>query len=282
LAALEKMLKEAGKKADEAELFYCEEERTEMRSVLGKIESCDYNHSNGFGLRVIKKGRIGFSYFSEEKDFSRALKSALQSAGFSKKLGAGFPEKSAYRIPKGLYSDEIKRMNEDVLLGYLVSMIDAFKGLEAHSVQNLVAKSSESSVLANTSGVFYEDEKNVLDAVSVAQFEKCVSSCAKVARSDLGFAGIAERSAFLAKKFSGAKPLKGEMDVILHPKAASDIFAGIFPDSVDGEEVFRKQSPFSEKLGKQVASSGISIYDNPLIDAGVSSFGCDEEGTPAR
>ena len=61
------------------------------RNSLDKIEVCKKSNSHGFGVRVVKDGSIGFSFYSEEKDKEAAIKRAVKSARLSPVENYSFP-----------------------------------------------------------------------------------------------------------------------------------------------------------------------------------------------
>ncbi|MEM0372428.1 MAG: TldD/PmbA family protein [archaeon] len=271
-------LREAEKHCDEAELFFSSSNSLLFKTVLDRVESFDSSSTSGYAIRVLKKGGVGFSYFTDEKMFGAALKSALSSAKFSG-VKFNFPESSGYQHVKGLYSKKLASKKEEIA-DEVIGMTE-IKG-RSHSNQNFVSYSEERSRIINSNGVDFECRENQLSATSSAQFKECVSSFSFSAREHFCLQEVSQKAGEYAEKFQGGRRVSGEYDIVLHPSVALSLILEILEVAVNGEEAFRKQSYFSGKLGKKVASDSFSLYDNPLRAGGIMSFACDDEGVPAE
>lgn len=73
----------------------------------------------------------------------------------------------------------------------------------------------------------------------------------------------------------------GKHQVLFAPDAVNDIL-GIIQASVNGTSVFKKVSPFGDKVGQQVMDSRVSIFDDSTVDGLPSSMPFDDEGTPSQ
>jgi len=80
----------------------------------------------------------------------------------------------------------------------------------------------------------------------------------------------------------GAKPVATcEVPVIFDPDAARGIL-GLLAGCVMGSSIWRKASYLADREGTQVASSLVTIVDDPLIPRGPGSRPFDGEGLPSR
>lgn len=282
MVELEDLLKKALKKADEVEIYKQSRERLSSKSTLDKIESLSSKIFSGFSVRVIKNGRLGFSYFSDEKDFDNALKNAIYSSKFSKRLRMNLPKKQRYTKVKGLYDKKIKNLTEIEPRDILIDMLDESKKHKAHSVQNFITLTTDEVEMINSSKASYNKKETFMNIFASSQFKESQSYVSKASRKLIDGIEPARKSLILAEKFAGAKPTKGEYDIILHPVVVTSLFSQVFEPSIDGEEVFRKQSYFTDKLGKRIVNEDITIYDDPTIPAGLDSDFCDDEGIKTK
>lgn len=276
---LDGMLREAMKKADQAEVYFENSEGLLLKSVLDKIESVDSRSTSGYSLRVIKDGRLGFSFFSSASEFKKALENALYSAKFSRKLNMSFPQKQKYSKVRGLYSKKLEEITEDELSDILLNMIDASKKYRAHPTENFISLRISEYLMINSNGGGFKDKYTFLYALSASQYKESTSGAYNSLRKMFDIEKIAERSSILAEKFAGAKPTKGEYDIILHPNVVIGLLGQVFEGAIDGEEIFRKNSYFADKINKKVANENVTIYDDPEIPYGPASDYCDTEGT---
>lgn len=276
---LEVFLNKALKKADEAEIYSQSSRETSFSTVLDKIEAVDSSYTVGYSLRVIKDGRLGFSFFTKPLQFDNALKDALYSAKFAKKLNMSFPERQKHKKVRGLWSRKLLDTMESDLSRMVLDMLDSAKEHKAHPVQGGLSLTYSNVSMLNSKNLSYEKKETSIGASLQSQFKESQSYYFDLSRKSVDVKKIADRSSILAEKFANAKPTRGEFDVLLHPAEVSSFLAQVLIPSLDGEDVFRKKSFFVGKLGEVVANEKISIYDDPEIPYGVNSDFCDDEGT---
>ncbi len=87
----QKLLEQARKKADAAEVLYDEAESAGVRFQDNQLKSVSGSSSSGVGLRVIHRGRLGFSCTNDFHAVDRLIANALDSAGFGQEARFQFP-----------------------------------------------------------------------------------------------------------------------------------------------------------------------------------------------
>lgn len=279
---MEKMVKEAGKKADAAELYHEAGRTSLLKSVLERVESCDVYFGEGWSLRAVKNGRVGFAYFSSRDQFPRALKAALRSAKHSKKTGIELPGRRGYPQVLGLYDRDVGSLSDDEMLDLLLSSVDTVKKTKSSPIQSFLSRSLDFSEGLNTNGCGWRSEETYFETSCIAQYRESRAYDHRTSHSVFDVSAVAERAGILAYRGAGAKPVRGEFEIVLHPYVVMDLFGEILLPAVSGERVFRKQSFLAGKLGERIMGEGITIYDDPLISGGNFSCSCDDEGVRSR
>lgn len=283
MAELEGFIKKALKVADEAEIYYEVNSDVLFRSVLDRIENCSQSVFEGWSLRVIKDGRLGFAYFTSPSGFDQALETAMHVAKFAQKLDVHFPKKQKLTRVKGLFNEELAKADEEFLSKALLETVDVVKdGYKARSVQNYVSKSVAIYEVCNSAGNHVKKRDALFEASAISQYKEARGYDFKISRKIFDPVPIAKRSAQLAELLAGGKPVKGNFEIILHPIAAMQLIGEILAPAIDGENVFSGQSPWDDKLGETVASEKISVWDDPTLAEGAVSCEADDEGLPAR
>lgn len=79
------------------------------------------------------------------------------------------------------------------------------------------------------------------------------------------------------RRLNARKAKTGTVDVVLDPRVARGI-AGHLAGAINGASVARKTSFLRDKMGKQVASAGITVTDEPMMVRGQASRPFDGEG----
>ena len=85
-----------------------------------------------------------------------------------------------------------------------------------------------------------------------------------------------------AKKSAQAVPFRGRRvgDTVLTPANFAEMLLTSVGHAIDGENVHRKRSAWANKIGETVASSMVTILDDPGDERGILSSSIDDEGTP--
>ncbi|NLO73921.1 MAG: TldD/PmbA family protein [candidate division WS1 bacterium] len=94
--------------------------------------------------------------------------------------------------------------------------------------------------------------------------------------------GVARTAAETALSYLGARPLRtATMPVILGPEAADALFTRLI-SAANAESIQRHRSFLVDKEGQPVASELLTLREEPLIPAGLSSAATDGEGLPKQ
>lgn len=90
------------------------------------------------------------------------------------------------------------------------------------------------------------------------------------------------KAAETAVSLLGGTALKTGKYNILFDSGTAAQFLELISEMCDAESVIKHMSLFEEKMGKNVASSVLTIWDDPLYKSGLGSYHFDDEGTKAR
>ncbi len=103
-----------------------------------------------------------------------------------------------------------------------------------------------------------------------------------------GFSGlenpedIGRRAAERAIRRLGAVKVETQrVPVIFEPRTARSLLGNVF-EAVEGRSVYRRSSFLAEKLGQQVASTGVTVIDDGTMPGLFGSSPFDDEGVPTR
>ncbi|MCK4308534.1 MAG: hypothetical protein KAW42_00950, partial [Candidatus Atribacteria bacterium] len=91
---MEKLLQQACKKVDSAELFRVKSKTIPVNFEVNRLKSIDISESEAKALRVINKGRIGFSSFTGSEDFDLMVEKAVATSEFGSEASFNFPEET--------------------------------------------------------------------------------------------------------------------------------------------------------------------------------------------
>jgi PmbA protein len=217
-----------------------------------------------------------------------AARRAVSAAGLAE------PDPDFVRLPspedfeevEGLSDPEIESLGVPRLIDVVLAEVAAARAVDARfTVQASGSVGSGRSAFANSCGVRHERSSTsircsvfptIKDGDEVGSFVDF-----DYARRMCEFApqGIGRSAAEEACRFLGARPAPTKtLPVVLGPLAAYGFLSAVV-GAAGGEDIQRGRSFLVGKLGEQIASELITLTDDGLIPAGMSSGPLDGEGS---
>ena len=280
---------------DDGELFleYCQNENITFDD--GHIRGSSFENSKGFGFRALCGEIIGYSHSSDlnEKSIINAIKKITTvKKGYKGRIGD-----QIIKTNQSLYSNK----NELPLIPY-ERKVSTLKEIDKY------ARNLNSNVKQVSAGLSAEWQ-----AIQIIKNDGYVTSdirplirlnisivVEKDGRMEVGSYGTGGRGSylhFLKKeiwKNSVDEALRqalvnldsidtpgGEMPVVLGPGWPGILLHEAIGHGLEGDFNRKKTSAFSELMGKQVASSGVTVVDDGTIPDRRGSLTIDDEGTPS-
>ncbi|MCZ2846144.1 MAG: hypothetical protein O2U61_06595, partial [Candidatus Bathyarchaeota archaeon] len=126
---MERLIKKIKEKVDSAELFRLKSKTVPVTFEVGKLKSIDIADYEGQALRVINKGKIGFSSTAGGNEFDSIIEKAIATSEFGIKAGFDFPEKIKPEVENELkiYDSKIKDKNVTEMIKIGEEMIERIK-----------------------------------------------------------------------------------------------------------------------------------------------------------
>jgi len=278
---------------DEAEAFLVSNKVLTVRLVNNAVFESKGVHDIGVGLRVIKGSMLGFSSTADlsKRSLERLVEAAAATAR-ARKLTFKYSFPKPGKVPKvsGVYDKRLAELPSERAVELAYGMVDASlayskKVVDNAGVLNLVNYETlvlnSHGVSAENCGTFFETS---LSATAKSGKDVSEGSDATAGRSlkELKPKTVGEKTAEMAVSGLKAQRLKEDTyTVILDYEPAHSIIGYV---SMLVSPLFAKTfSPLLlGKIGKRVASSQMTLVDDPLMPNGVSSAPVDDEGTPSK
>lgn len=262
------------------EVFYSEGSASSLTFSGAEIKSKESSRESGYGIRVQKDGRLGFSYCEKEDGLPKTAELAARISRFSPKTKFQFSPKSKY--PRLRTQDpKLKTIEEKELKDILVQVRD---GVERHAkkARVILSAGSEKIGLETSEGFRGEYDSTSMSVYAEGMKEDGFGFAYEESISMIDdFVAIGETAGRMAKEMSGAKKLKkGEYPVVFELTALDELL-GILLPSFSGDWKRKKTSVLHDKIGKRMFDENLSIYDDPLsLASDARPF--DDEGTRSR
>jgi len=300
---------------DFAEVFIEEKKTISISCEENKIEVVSSGTDSGAGLRLISKGETFYASTSELTKESLLKTAKALSAGMSsraKKINIHLkPARTdvSFQIREPFanaqepcfthFVHKIKRPPSEVKIEEKVRIVK-----EANSIARSIDKrikqvmvgygdSVRKIIIANSNGTLAEDERiQLLFSVTVVVKEKGILQTGTETKG--GFIGwevfdefspekIATRAARRAiLMLKAQKAPAGEMTVVLSSSAGGTMIHEAIGHGLEADIIQKGASKYCGKIGKRIASSLITVIDDPTLPNKRGSYRFDDEGNPSQ
>ncbi len=246
-------------------------------------ETKEFSASEGYSIRVLKGKRLGFAYFAKGGDAKGAIRTALALSKFSNLTDFSFPEKK--RFPKlETFDKNVAGLGEEKAAGMLAELAGPIEKPVKVAKAGLDSGVGEIE-LENSSGLSASRSSTHISCFAHCTCKKSSGSSFRDSRFlDFRPEEVGKEASERAVETSSAKPVKtGRFPAVLEAEALSSLFYSLLLPSFHGERAYRKISQLHDKLGQGIASGGLSLADNPLLNGPGSShfdgegIGCKEK-----
>jgi PmbA protein len=294
--------------AGDAEAYAVEDNGREVRVHGGEVESLTAATQRGIGVRAWIGQRVGYAYGT---DLSKGGVAALAQRAAE---AARIADEDKFAAPPAPPSPPVRLMDADGAKGtpeQKIGLSDPTIGewstgrlAELTLEIERAALDADARIVGVEQAVYADSSERVAIVSSTGvEGEYSSSSCygyvQALAAGDggretgLGFGlgrgpsalepvAIGREGAERAAAMVGAeKPKSRSCPVVLDPTVAAS-FIALIGGGLSAGAVQRGRSPFSERVGEEVADGAFSLYDDGLDPAGFASAPFDGEGVPRR
>ena len=277
---MEKLLDMAKKVCDQAEIYYNEPNSSEVIFQKGELHDIESQFQSGMALRIIKDGKLGFSYTKNLINRDEFLQNALDSlkggvkAEYSFPLTKDLPELNTYNphIEEVTSEPMVENCQEiaDEVLRKTDAELEVVGYKEVNTVRILNSKGTDVQTKIGTNGFWmsmvYPGGGTGLERV----FDKKIPfSLSKK---------VLNKLIDLYNKSSKELSIKsGKMKVLFMPGSMYTLLWRL-SSGTNAKSIFEDTSPIKNDIGKKIVSELITFYDDPLDDAATGARSFDDEG----
>ncbi len=263
---------------------------------MGEIKSANELIDSGISIRAIVNNKIGTSFtsrFDKQSAYSAvdlAIKSAKSSTTNNKWRGLPSPREIAKL--EGLWNPKFESTPVEK---YVEMTGDLAKSIVAKDQSIIVGGAgtgvnTQIAAFANSNGIRFSGKGGIVYsyAMSVAPIKNGMTPGifdVDITR-DPDQINLNKITDTIVKDIQIAKNVvkgkSGTPEVIIAPRALGLLFMfTIFP-MLSGENVLRGKSPLKERIGEQIASEKLTLYDDGLNPLGINTRPFDGEGIPQQ
>src|SRR3982074_2282453 len=282
--------------ADDGELFLEYSQSEALMFDNGRLKQATYDTSQGFGLRAVKDGAVGYAHSSDV-----SLPALLRAADAVHAVRGGYSGNFAAapaHTNVRLYGDE----NPLDAPGFeskvkLLAEIDAYvreKDPRGRQVTVSLMATWQVVEILRPDGESYRDIRPLVRvnvSVVAGQGDRQESG-RKGCGAREGYARFIDTKAWreaadgaireaLVNLESVPAPA-GEMDVVLGPGWPGVMLHEAVGHGLEGDFNRKQSSAFAGLMGRQVAAKGVTVVDDGTISSRRGSLSIDDEGTPTN
>jgi PmbA protein len=285
---VERILSEAKKVAEEAEVFVVSSEETPVQFEANRLKHVQSKQSTSVALRIIKQGRIGYATATNLEDSQNLVNAAVETAQFGMKAEFELPSFTSYpRLEiydadtEEVSTEEMTRLGETMISklrshtpellceasvsrGVVsVSLINS-RGGQASYRQSIFSLGVEGQLIRGTDMLFVGESQSSCHPILE------INAITDVTLQQLEFAR------------DQASVTSGSLPVIFTPQGIASALTMPLMSAFNGKTVLEGASPIGNKLGQSVFDERLSSWDDPTIAYRPASRPCDDEGIPSQ
>ena len=282
------MKKALENKCDAYEIYIDETNIIELDSLKDELNFAKEEIEMGVGVRVIKDNRQGFAFTSNMETATETALKAVENSKLTKTdENYAFAEVENVSEVKKVYDKKFEDLSLDESVELLKNTIDIALDSGCEVTGSGFSASAGKSLILNSNGVSIENEGTGFSlgiSVTIEKDGEIATAYNSESSRFLDIDGetLASEVCDLAKSSLDTKPIEtGDYDVVLDYSAANGLLS-TFIGAFNGENVMRGRSILKGKLGQEITNPTLSIIDNPLLEKGMFTSKCDDEGSVSK
>ncbi|MCK5832548.1 TldD/PmbA family protein [bacterium] len=283
---MQKILEKVKKRVDSAEIFYIKSHLTEIGYEGWKLKRSTVVQKEGYSLRVIKNGKIGFAATTDINGIDTMIDNAIATAGFGERVDIEFPGQQKFNLPN-IFDKALTELSIEDLIEYgkmFIAQCERYRDVAdlSFEAQKMIAEVK----IANTSGLENGYSKTI---ISWGGFLN------RVKEGDVFMVGDGSGSTHLPDMKEEIRKMTelfhrkmeladnivtisaGKIPVVFDPKGSMVLTLPIRA-AINGRSVYSKSSPLVGKEGQKLFDDKFSIYDDGTLNRRLGSTPFDDEG----
>ncbi|MBI4394368.1 MAG: TldD/PmbA family protein [Euryarchaeota archaeon] len=274
--------------ADSAEAFGMWSTGTSFSVEKDSVSNAHAASHEASAIRVIKGGRLGFAYYTGIDEARSAVGRALKISRLSARTEYRFPgEKKAAAVLKP--DPRILAFTAEMGVEGLVTLTRAALDVDPHLVVAGagVGWGTDGCALVNSEGARFREVATSIHASAYTVYKNGGSATGfdfdSKMRGRIDWAKVGRNAGGLAVRAARPRRLgKAPKEVIFTPFASETLFEFLLVKALHADVVDKGQSVYSGRIGDTVASSALTLVDDPLDPAMPNSASHDDEGVRSK
>jgi len=278
---------------DSFDIYAVESWGSSVEVKNGEVERIKIPVKGGIAIRAVVDGRLGFAYTTDISDegIRIAIECARENAKYSSQDEYVFSMPNNNSLEFSLYDESFYSIPTEKKVELALELES-----KVYSFDSRIKRVRKAAYRDSISNVYYLNSNGQSFSYTTSNFSLSVLLAAEengesqmgwdfdIKRyfSDLDADLVAKRACESALQLLGAKPLETKkLTVIFKNTVFAEIIEALSPVFL-GNNVLRKKSLFAEKLGMEISSHVLNLYDDPTLKDGMGTVPFDDEGVATR
>lgn len=285
---MERILAQAKKVAEEAEVFMVSSEETPVQFEANHLKHIQSKQSSYIALRIIKEGKIGYATTTRLSDSQNLVNAAVETAQFGMTAEFELPSLTPYPNIE-VFDPEVDSISAEKMVNLGEQLIATVRshtpdiiceagaskrivsvhlinsrGGQANYKQSIFALGIEGQLIRDTDMLFVGDGE---------------SSCHPITEAK----AIAEEVVQQLERAKNQASIPSKsLPVVFTPHGVASALIPPLMAAFNGKTVLKGASPIGGKLGQPVFDDKLWLWDDPTIAYRPGSRPCDDEGIPSQ
>ena len=286
---MQEIIKNIREKVHSGELFKVNYKSTPVDYEMNQLKSINMEEAEGWALRVVHKGKVGFSSSTSREQIDSMIDKAIEVSQFGQEAHFKFPEKmlAPNKNPE-LYDITVQEKKIEEMIETGNKIVERIHRINADFRCDAGISKQEGKVqYCNTHGGAFNYQKTVFSQGVMVQHTTendmlMLMESQQWGNVNLPLEILLDR---LERKIKWGENVveinSGNMPAIFTPKALLVLMLPLI-SGLNGRLVNKKVSPLQDKKGEELWSSLFSLYSDGTIDYAGGSAPYDDEGIPMQ
>lgn len=275
------------KGADEAEVYISISDNLSIEVLNQSIETIEKSITFGYGIRIIKDKRLGFSFSSTVDNYKEVIENAIALSTYCEPDEAYCLSPSSELNAVKVFDNKTASVSEVEALECALRVERSAMGFDSRiaNVRSPIASfARKQTIIANTNDVLVGTSSTLCSAsvIAVAKSASDSQSAWSFGSSrkldNVDFEAVGKEASKRAISLLDARRVNSFKGQIVLDSLIACEFLALFAHALSAEAMLKKRSFLTDKLGQAVASQFIDIIDDGSIDYLAGSRQFDAEG----
>lgn len=281
---MEKLMDMARKVCDQVEIYFCEPTTSKVIFQKGELHDIGSQFQSGMALRIIKDGKLGFSYTKNLVDREEFIQNALNSLAGGIQANYDFPKTSNLPVPK-TYNTHIEDVTSSSMVENCHRMADVFLKVTNAELELAAYKEIMKIRVMNSNGTDLHAKFGTNGCWFNLIYPGGGAGIARVYEEKIPFSLSQNILDAMTKMYNDSskvvKTSGGKMKILFMPGSMYTLLWRLL-SGTSAKSIYEDISPIKNDREKQIVSESITFYDDPLNDEFPGARSFDDEGVATK